>query len=65
MAPDTMVVAVVAKDNWNRKVTKVEPISDPDASTNLEVKGNLGVFFYLLSPIHRSYIFVLPHRWRC
>jgi hypothetical protein len=35
MAPDTIVVAVVAKDSWNRKVTKVEPCSAPEESTNL------------------------------
>jgi hypothetical protein len=35
MAPDTMVVAVVANDSWNKKVTKADPISTPEESTNL------------------------------
>jgi hypothetical protein len=29
-----MVVAVVANESWNKNVTKVDPISSPDASTN-------------------------------
>ena len=33
--PDTMVVAVVAKDNWNRNVVKVGPTAMPSAFTNL------------------------------
>ena len=36
IAPDTMVVAVVAKDNWKRNVVKVGPIASPSASTNQE-----------------------------
>ena len=34
MAPDTMVVAVVAKESWKRKVVKVGPMASPLASTN-------------------------------
>lgn len=33
MAPDTMVVAVVAKLIWNRNVVKAGPISSPSALT--------------------------------
>ena len=33
MAPETMVVAVVAKDIWNRKVVNTGPMSSPEAST--------------------------------
>ena len=34
--PDTIVVAVVAKDSWKRNVVKVGPISKPSALTNLK-----------------------------
>ncbi len=33
MAPDTMVVAVVANDIWKRKVVNTGPISSAEAST--------------------------------
>ena len=37
--PDTMVVAVVAKDNWNKNFVKTGPISKPSAFTNLCFKA--------------------------
>ena len=35
--PLTMVVAVVAKDSWNKKVVNTGPTAKPSAFTNLEM----------------------------
>jgi hypothetical protein len=42
MAPDTMVVAVVAKESWKRKVEKIGPISSMSASTAKDPKAMKG-----------------------